>query len=54
MTNPRGTQMSTLMNEARSRVPRIAEAAVERARLTVVPRTAGRARPACPSSRWCP
>jgi hypothetical protein len=34
--------MSTLMNQARSRVPRIAEAAVERARLTVVPRTAGR------------
>jgi hypothetical protein len=42
MTNLRGTQMSSLMNEARSRVPRIAEAAVERARLTVVPRTAGR------------
>jgi hypothetical protein len=34
--------MSSLMNEARSRVPRIAEAAVERARLTVVPRTTGR------------
>ena len=34
--------MSTLMNQARSRVPRIAEAAVERARLTVVPRTATR------------
>ena len=31
--------MSTLLNEARTRVPRIAEAAVERARLTVVPRT---------------
>jgi len=30
--------MSTLMNHARNRVPRIAEAAVERARLTVVPR----------------
>jgi hypothetical protein len=30
--------MSTLMNQARNRVPRIAEAAVERARLTVVPR----------------
>lgn len=30
--------MSTLMDQARSRVPRIAEAAVERARLTVVPR----------------
>ena len=30
--------MSTMMNQARSRVPRIAEAAVERARLTVVPR----------------
>jgi cell division protein FtsL len=42
MTEPRGTQMSSLMNEARSRVPRIAEAAVERARLTVVPRTTGR------------
>jgi hypothetical protein len=34
--------MSSLMNEARSRVPRIAEAAVERARLTVVPRASGR------------
>lgn len=33
--------MSALMNQARNRVPRIAEAAVERARLTVVPRTAG-------------
>ena len=42
MTHLRGTQMSSLMNEARSRVPRIAEAAVERARLTVVPRTSGR------------
>jgi hypothetical protein len=31
--------MSALMNQARSRVPRIAEAAVERARLTVVPRS---------------
>jgi hypothetical protein len=31
--------MSTLMDQARSRVPRFAEAAVERARLTVVPRT---------------
>ena len=30
------------MNQARSRVPRIAEAAVERARLTVVPRAAAR------------
>lgn len=30
--------MSTLMTQARSRVPRFAEAAVERARLTVVPR----------------
>lgn len=30
--------MSTLMNQARNRVPRFAEAAVERARLTVVPR----------------
>jgi len=34
--------MSTLMNQARNRVPRFAEAAVERARLTVVPRSAGR------------
>jgi hypothetical protein len=30
--------MSTLMDQARNRVPRFAEAAVERARLTVVPR----------------
>lgn len=30
--------MSALIDQARSRVPRIAEAAVERARLTVVPR----------------
>ena len=37
--NHEGTRsMSALMNQARSRVPRIAEAAVERARLTVVPR----------------
>ena len=42
MTNQRGTQMSSMMNEARSRVPRIAEAAVERARLTVVPRAGAR------------
>ena len=35
--------MSALINVARSRVPRIAEAAVERARLTVVPRGAARA-----------
>lgn len=35
--------MSALVNQARSRVPRIAEAAVERARLTVVPRTSRRA-----------
>ena len=35
--------MSALMNQARNRVPRIAEAAVERARLTVVPRTPVRA-----------
>jgi cell division protein FtsL len=35
--------MSTWMNQARSRVPRIADAAVERARLTVVPRAATRA-----------
>jgi hypothetical protein len=34
--------MSTLMNQARNRVPRFAEAAVERARLTVVPRSTGR------------
>jgi hypothetical protein len=34
--------MSALINQARSRVPRIAEAAVERARLTVVPRAAAR------------
>ena len=35
--------MSALMNgRARNRVPRIAEAAVERARLTVVPRAGGR------------
>lgn len=34
--------MSALINQARNRVPRIAEAAVERARLTVVPRTAVR------------
>lgn len=32
--------MSILMTQARTRVPRIAEAAVERARLTVVPRRA--------------
>jgi len=36
--------MSALINQARNRVPRIAEAAVERARLTVVPR--GRVRAA--------
>ena len=35
--------MSTLMDQARTRVPKIAEAAVERARLTVVPRTSRRA-----------
>ncbi|MGN6576643.1 MAG: hypothetical protein ACTHKG_13235 [Nocardioides sp.] len=35
--------MSALINQARSRVPRIAEAAVERARLTVVPRGRSRA-----------
>ena len=35
--------MSTLMNQARTRVPRFAETAVERARLTVVPRRASRA-----------
>ena len=34
--------MSTLLNQARGRVPRIAEAAVERARLTVVPRASSR------------
>jgi hypothetical protein len=36
--------MSTLMDQARNRVPRFAEAAVERARLTVVPRPMGRSR----------
>jgi hypothetical protein len=35
--------MSALVNQARSRVPRIAEAAVERARLTVVPRSSRQA-----------
>jgi hypothetical protein len=35
--------MSAQMFQARNRVPRIAEAAVERARLTVVPRTPARA-----------
>ena len=35
--------MSTLMGQARNRVPRFAEAAVERARLTVVPRRAAKA-----------
>ena len=35
--------MSTLMGQPRTRVPRIAEAAVERARLTVVPRRTQRA-----------
>jgi hypothetical protein len=35
--------MSTLMSQARNRVPRFAEAAVERARLTVVPRRAAKA-----------
>jgi hypothetical protein len=35
--------MSALINQARSRVPRIAEAAVERARLSVVPRRTTRA-----------
>jgi len=35
--------MSALVNQARNRVPRLAEAAVERARLTVVPRRARRA-----------
>jgi hypothetical protein len=34
--------MSSLLNQARGRMPRIAEAAVERARLTVVPRLAPR------------
>src|SRR3954452_18229398 len=34
--------MSALINQARGRVPRIAEAAVERARLTVVPRASRR------------
>src|SRR5919107_3248327 len=40
--------MSTLLSQARTRVPRIAEAAVERARLTVVPRTAHRRAPRVP------
>lgn len=35
--------MSILMDQARNRVPRIAEAAVERARLSVVPRRAQKA-----------
>lgn len=35
--------MSALINQARNRVPRFAEAAVERARLTVVPRRRTRA-----------
>jgi hypothetical protein len=35
--------MSALINQARTRVPRFAEAAVERARLTVVPRARSRA-----------
>ena len=35
--------MSALMNQARNRVPRFAETAVERARLTVVPRVRSRA-----------
>lgn len=48
MTNVRGTQMSSRMNEARSRVPRIAGAAVERARLTVVPRVATSRAPRVP------
>lgn len=36
--------MSTLINQARNRVPRFAEAAVERARLSVVPARAVRAK----------
>ncbi|MCW2781860.1 MAG: hypothetical protein JWR35_2309 [Marmoricola sp.] len=36
--------MSTLMSQARNRVPRFAEAAVERARLSVVPRGPSRAK----------
>ena len=48
MTDMRGTQMSSMMNEARSRVPRIAGAAVERARLTVVPRVATSRAPRVP------
>src|SRR5215213_1973704 len=43
-----GPEMSTLLSQARNRVPRIAEAAVERARLTVVPRTARRRAPRVP------
>ena len=42
--------MSALINQARSRVPRIAEAAVERARLTVVPRRRRGGPPGCRSS----
>ncbi len=42
MSQPASQQTSTEFSP-RSRVPRIAEAAVERARLTVVPRRAGRA-----------
>ena len=40
--------MSTLLSQARTRVPRIAEAAVERARLTVVPRSPRRRAPRVP------
>ena len=40
--------MSTLLSQARTRVPRIAEAAVERARLSVVPRSPRRRAPRVP------
>ena len=40
--------MSTLLSQARTRVPRIAEASVERARLTVVPRSPRRRAPRVP------
>ena len=46
-------QMSALISQARSRVPRIAEAAVERARLTVVPRPPAPGAPGCRSWCWC-
>ncbi len=48
----RSRTMSSPAVQARSRVPRIAEAAVERARLTVVPRRRTRPPPGCRSSPW--